>query len=149
MSQFQIMALIMGLVFASIGYSVGGKRGHPGLGAVLGFFLGIIGLLILLVIPKKRTYANQSMYVPGAFTPTPNQGALCPGCRAPVGLGASVCQRCGTPMRPQVQPPTAASGYSAIKPEAWWYQEPGQPLPPVPLHSSPPPPPPPPPPPGM
>jgi len=47
-----IYGLVMGIAFGFAGYRVGTGRGRPVLGAVLGFALGLLGLLILVIIPR-------------------------------------------------------------------------------------------------
>lgn len=49
---FLIAALIFGIAFGFAGYKIGIGRGRPGLGAVLGFLLGLLGLLIFICIPR-------------------------------------------------------------------------------------------------
>lgn len=51
-SSFVITALIFGIAFGFAGYKIGIGRGRPGLGAVLGFMLGLLGLLIFICIPR-------------------------------------------------------------------------------------------------
>ena len=60
-----IYGLVMGIAFGFAGYRVGTGRGRPVLGAVLGFALGLLGLLILVIIPrtpeaKARRAAQQA-----------------------------------------------------------------------------------------
>jgi hypothetical protein len=47
-----IAALPVAAMFGFAGYRVGTGRGRPGLGAVLGLALGLIGLGIFLLIPR-------------------------------------------------------------------------------------------------
>jgi len=47
-----IAALPFAAMFGIAGYRVGTRRGRPGLGAVLGFALGLIGLGIFMLIPR-------------------------------------------------------------------------------------------------
>jgi hypothetical protein len=47
-----IAALLVVAIFGFAGYRVGTGRGRPGLGAVLGFALGLIGLGIFILIPR-------------------------------------------------------------------------------------------------
>ena len=47
-----IAALPIAIMFGFAGYRVGIGRGRPGLGAVLGCVLGLIGLGIFLLIPR-------------------------------------------------------------------------------------------------
>ena len=58
--------LALGCFFALVGYSVAkGKGKEPGVWAVICFFLGLIGLLILLLssderVPRRRSYGHSS-----------------------------------------------------------------------------------------
>ena len=47
-----IAALPFAVLFGFAGYRVGTGRGRPGLGAVLGCVLGLIGLGIFMLIPR-------------------------------------------------------------------------------------------------
>jgi hypothetical protein len=47
-----IAALPFAIMFGIAGYRVGTGRGRPGLGAVLGCVLGLIGLGIFMLIPR-------------------------------------------------------------------------------------------------
>jgi hypothetical protein len=47
-----IAALPFAAMFCFAGYRVGTGRGRPGLGAVLGLALGLIGLGIFMLIPR-------------------------------------------------------------------------------------------------
>jgi hypothetical protein len=47
-----IAVLIVAATFGLAGYRIGTGRGRPGLGAVLGFALGLIGLGIFMLIPR-------------------------------------------------------------------------------------------------
>lgn len=49
------LLILIGTIFSvAIGYFIGVRRGRPVLGAVLGFFLSIIGWIIVAVIPRKQ-----------------------------------------------------------------------------------------------
>jgi hypothetical protein len=49
-----LVALISALVFALIGYRLGVWKGRPSLGGLLGMFLGLIGVVIILCVPKTH-----------------------------------------------------------------------------------------------
>ena len=48
------MALIIWLLCGIIGYMIGEKKNRPVLGLTLGFLLGIIGVIIILVVPAEQ-----------------------------------------------------------------------------------------------
>lgn len=55
MPAFLIPVVIYQVVCAFIGYRMGVARQSPVLGAMLGYFLGVIGLLILLFVKRRPT----------------------------------------------------------------------------------------------
>lgn len=48
--------IIVWLVVLGLGIWVGNMKHRPVLGGVLTFFLGLIGLLIIALIPRKNSY---------------------------------------------------------------------------------------------
>ncbi len=52
---FTTLAVIGAVVFGLLGALVGRAKGRPGTGAALGFFLGVFGLLIIALIPRRYT----------------------------------------------------------------------------------------------
>ena len=48
---FAVLFLIL-LAGPVVGYLIGRRKGHPVLGTVLGFFLHIVGWLVMAVIPR-------------------------------------------------------------------------------------------------
>ena len=69
-----IAALPMAALFGLAGYRVGTGRGRPVLGAVLGFTLGLIGLGIVIIIPRtaeaqaRRDRERAGRQQPGQLT---------------------------------------------------------------------------------
>lgn len=58
-------------LFGFIGMMIGKQRGRSSIGFVLGFFLWIIGLIIILLIPKDSEESSKilkSRYVKGEIT---------------------------------------------------------------------------------
>ncbi len=50
-----LIGWIIGIVIgAAVGYWIGGKKGRPVLGLVLGALFTLIGWIIMLIIPKKQ-----------------------------------------------------------------------------------------------
>ncbi|MST33592.1 hypothetical protein GHK86_12785, partial [Acidimicrobiaceae bacterium USS-CC1] len=47
MISFSTLALLAAVVFGFLGAMIGRAKGRPGTGAVLGFLLGIIGLIVI------------------------------------------------------------------------------------------------------
>ncbi len=59
--------LIGGLIFGLVGYLIGDKKGRGTLGGILGFFLGVIGVIIIAVIPPAKSDDRLSIpFDPGA-----------------------------------------------------------------------------------
>jgi hypothetical protein len=69
-----IFIFIWWLVFATIATIVGANKGRAGFGFLMGFLLGLIGLIIIIVMPAA--------------------GYDCPFCKGTVKKGASICPHC-------------------------------------------------------
>ena len=50
----EVLILFVGVVGPVVGFLIGKPKGHGVLGAVLGCFLGLIGWIIIAVIPAKK-----------------------------------------------------------------------------------------------
>lgn len=46
--------IVIGLICAAVGWWIGDRKGRPFLGFILGLILGIIGLLIMLIVPARH-----------------------------------------------------------------------------------------------
>lgn len=67
---FSTLALLAAVVFGFLGAMIGRAKGRPGTGAVLGFLLGIIGLIVIALLPARR-YVVQPMAMAPAPDPLP------------------------------------------------------------------------------
>lgn len=47
--------LVLGLIAGAAGYLIGDYKRRPVLGAVLGFFLGLIGIAVIAIIPMRKS----------------------------------------------------------------------------------------------
>jgi len=56
MSSFAAMAMVTWLIVLALGIFIGSTKNRPVLGAVLAFFLGFIGLIIIALVPRQETY---------------------------------------------------------------------------------------------
>lgn len=72
--QFLIYAGVAVVVWTLIGLGIGAARGRAAFGLLLGFLLGPIGWLIVLILPKE--------------------GPRCPECMEVVNAGARRCHHC-------------------------------------------------------
>lgn len=72
-----VVALIY-FLFLFLSAYVGSRRGRAGTGLVLGIFLGVLGLIIVLLLPTIRT---------------------CPQCNATVSVDAVLCPRCRSTLK--------------------------------------------------
>jgi hypothetical protein len=73
----ELIVICFLLAFPVIGYVVGARRGRSTLGLLLGFLLGPIGWLVLLIIPPANL-------------------PKCPDCKGDVISGATKCKNCGS-----------------------------------------------------
>jgi hypothetical protein len=49
-----VIYAIVWILFGYFGYLIGKPKGRETAGALLGFFLGIIGIIIVAVLPKRK-----------------------------------------------------------------------------------------------
>jgi hypothetical protein len=97
---FALVALAIGVVVLYWGYWIATRRGYSAwLGLALAFFLGLIGIIILYVLPTRRP-----------ATPTPRAGYV----QYPPPPGSA-------PGRPPAPP-----GWSTVGPPPPWAPRPGQ-----------------------
>jgi hypothetical protein len=108
--------VILWIICSFAGWKIGDSKGHPALGFVLGFLLGLIGLVIIALVrpAQPRTYAYAPLPNSQQYAPPPKQVAApmyaCPSCRAPISPAASMCGSCRTAVRPSaLMPPPAGT----------------------------------------
>jgi uncharacterized membrane protein YeaQ/YmgE (transglycosylase-associated protein family) len=84
-----IFGLIMGVVWGAVASGIMKKKGRSsGAGWALGFFLGLIGVIICACLSNKAPemqYGPQLKY----------DEMRCPHCQNVIKIGAAVCQYCG------------------------------------------------------
>ena len=80
-----VLWIIGALIATLIGYFIGERRGRAYDGSILGFCLGPLGWIIVLVMEDKRS--------------------KCPHCASPIlAASATVCARCARDLRPAPKP---------------------------------------------
>jgi hypothetical protein len=79
------MLILIWLVCAGIAYAIGAAKGKGGLGLALGFFLGLLGVLIICLVPGVPTApAVQLVQCPHCKSGIHPEANLCPFCRSVV-----------------------------------------------------------------
>ena len=58
-----MIVLVLGLIAGAAGYLIGDYKRRPVLGAVLGFFLGLIGIAVIAIIPARKTLRRKTSQV--------------------------------------------------------------------------------------
>jgi hypothetical protein len=104
-----IVLLLIWIACGVVGWKLGESKGRPALGLVLGILLGLLGLLIVALIPAANTrsdhelwqerQAGQSWHAP----PPPPQAAQwvrCPSCGQTISGAVGVCGYCQAAVRP-------------------------------------------------
>lgn len=123
--------LLVWLVCGFVGALVGSSKGKAGAGAVLGFLLGVIGLIIIAVMKPSPEFEAKKAQQAGGFAPSlgvPGTLRRCPSCAEDIQASANVCKHCGRDVTPvQFAPPpngTAAQVWladpSGRHPLRWW-----------------------------
>lgn len=57
--------VVIAIVCAIAGFFIGQNKGHAGLGLVLGLLLGVIGLIIIALLPPAANYVAQASAASG------------------------------------------------------------------------------------
>jgi hypothetical protein len=112
------------LVWAAIGFvgwRLGDSRGRPVLGTVLAILLGLLGLLIVALLPSRKPRsdydlwqdraAGRSWQPPSPPQQQPAQWVQCPTCGQTISGAAAVCGYCQGAVQPSalLPPPDGTS----------------------------------------
>jgi hypothetical protein len=96
-----------------VGWKLGDSKGRPGLGLMLGVLLGLIGLLIVAVLPAAehaRSVSSsdpRSVWAPSPPPAQPAQWVRCPTCGQTISGAVAICGYCQGAVEPSalVPPP--------------------------------------------
>ncbi len=103
-----VALLILWVLLGVVGYRMARERGRdPVMGAVLGFVLGLIGLIIIAALPKRTPDSLQNVWQPLAPGEAPLPAHLSP---APMVPQFPVAPAVATPPAP------ASVGYAVPQP---------------------------------
>jgi hypothetical protein len=89
-----LVVLLIWVACGVAGWKIGDNKGRPGLGAVLGFLLGLIGLLIVALIPSAQAARPQVAWAPPDAPPPPPTLVACPWCGQTMPAATTACPRC-------------------------------------------------------
>lgn len=88
-----LVYLVTLAVWIYVSWLIGSRKGKPGLGIVLGLFLGFIGLIIMLILPDDENRKEQGRLNSGEYV-------KCPHCAELIRQEAKVCKHCGRDVQP-------------------------------------------------
>ena len=104
-----ILGLLIWAACGFVGWRLGESKGYPVLGVILGLVLGVIGLLIIAVIPGSKPRSDYDMWqerlsAQAWHAPAPPvqpaQWVRCPSCGQTISGAVAVCGYCQTELRP-------------------------------------------------
>ena len=114
-----LFVLLLWAACGFVGWRLGESKGYPVLGVVLGLLLGVIGLLIIALVPGSKPRSDYDMWQerlagqswqPPAPPVQPSQWVRCPACGQTISGAVAVCGYCQAQLRPAaLLPPPAGT----------------------------------------
>lgn len=101
-----LVSLLFWIAFGVVGWKLGDSKGRPGLGLALGLLLGIIGLVIVALLPSAKPHSTtdrwgtQAGWQPPPPVPQPAQWVQCPSCGQTISGAVGQCGYCHGAVRP-------------------------------------------------
>jgi hypothetical protein len=104
-----LVCLLLWVAFGFVGWRLGESKGRPVLGVVLGLLLGVIGLVVIALVPGSKHRSDHDMWQdrlagrgwqPPAPTPQPSQWVQCPTCGQTISGAVGECGYCHAALQP-------------------------------------------------
>jgi hypothetical protein len=104
-----LVCLLFWAALGFVGWKLGDSKGRPGLGVALALLLGLLGLLIVALLPSAKPRTDQEMWQqrlagqswqPPPPTRAPAQWVRCPSCGQTISGAVATCGYCQAAVRP-------------------------------------------------
>ena len=95
-----VVLVLIWIACGVVGWKLGEAKGRPVLGLALGVLLGLLGLLIVALIPSAAPRERRDSWVAPAPPSQPSQWVRCPSCAQTIPAAMAACPHCQTAVRP-------------------------------------------------